>query len=353
MTKIEQIKADLRAGPKKWLITGIAGFIGSNILETLLMLDQAVVGLDNLSTGYSHNLENVRKIVGEEKWAGFEFLQGDIRNLDDCKSACLGVDYVLHQAALGSVPRSIDDPVATNQSNVDGFLNMAVASIDAGVKRFVYASSSAVYGDSPHLPKIEDRIGDSLSPYAASKLINEIYSGVFSKVYDFQWIGLRYFNVFGKRQDPQGAYAAVIPRWIHALLNFEKPVVNGDGETSRDFCYIKDVVQANVLAALSDNPDAVNKAYNIAFGDRTTLNQLLALIKKSLSVHIPEIGNIAPEHGPFRKGDVRHSLADTGRARELLGYQPEYSVGEGIAETIDWYVAEFAQDKIKKKVCAG
>ena len=349
MTKFEQIRDELKSDPKTWLVTGVAGFIGSNILEILLTLDQTVIGLDNLSTGYGHNLDNVRKIVGDEKWTRFNFHEGDIRSLDDCKSACRGVEYVLHQAALGSVPRSVDDPIATNQSNVDGFLNMAVASIDAGVKRFVYASSSAVYGDSPHLPKTEDRIGDSLSPYAASKLINEIYSGVFSKVYEFEWIGLRYFNVFGKRQDPKGAYAAVIPRWIHALLSLESPVVHGDGETSRDFCYIKDVVQANILAALSESPQAVNKAYNIAFGDRTSLNQLLALIRKSLSVHIPEIEGILPEYGPFRKGDVRHSLADVGRAKELLGYMPGYSIENGITETIDWYIEEFAPDKKLKR----
>jgi UDP-N-acetylglucosamine/UDP-N-acetylgalactosamine 4-epimerase len=342
MKNIDQLKAELKISPKTWLVTGVAGFIGSNILEMLLMLDQTVTGLDNFATGYGHNLDNVRKIVGDEKWARFTFHEGDIQNLDDCKSACRGVEYVLHQAALGSVPRSVEDPIATNQSNVDGFLNMAVASIEAGVKRFVYASSSAIYGDSVHLPKIEDQIGNSLSPYAASKLINEIYAGVFSRVYEFEWIGLRYFNVFGKRQDPQGAYAAVIPRWIHALLNFENPVIHGDGETSRDFCYIKDVVQANILAALSDNSKAVNKAYNVAFGDRTSLNQLLGLIKKSLTTHIPEIEGIIPEYGPFRKGDVRHSLADVGRARELLGYMPEYSIEKGISETIEWYVAEFA-----------
>jgi len=345
MNRFEQVRAELESNPKTWLVTGCAGFIGSNIIEFLLMLNQTVVGLDNFSTGYRHNLENVSRIVGEERWSRFDFHEGDIRNPDDCKRACHGVHYVLHQAALGSVPRSIDDPVATNQSNVDGFLNMAIASIDAGVKRFVYASSSSVYGDSPHLPKVEGQIGESLSPYAASKLINEVYSGVFSKVYEFEWIGLRYFNVFGKRQDPKGGYAAVIPRWTHALLNFENPLVYGDGETSRDFCYIKDVVQVNILAALSDNPEAVNKAYNVAFGDRTSLNQLLGLIKGSLSAHIPEISDIAPEYGPFRKGDVRHSLADIGRAKELLGYMPEFSVGKGIRETIEWYVAEFAGDK--------
>lgn len=349
MTVFEHIKTELTISPKTWLVTGVAGFIGSNILEVLLMLDQRVIGMDNFSTGYGYNLENVRKAVGDAKWAGFDFLEGDIRNPDDCRSACSGVEYVLHQAALGSVPRSMDDPVTTNQCNVDGFLNMAVASVEARVKRFVYASSSSVYGDSPQLPKTEDHIGAPLSPYAASKLMNEIYSGVFSKVYDFEWIGLRYFNVFGKRQDPKGAYAAVIPRWIDSLLHLENPVVNGDGETSRDFCYINDAVQANILAALSENPDAVNKAYNVAFGRQTSLNELLGLIRGALSAHIPDVANIVPKYGPFRKGDVRHSLADAGRARELLGYAPEFSVERGIRETIDWYVAEFAPEMQPKR----
>ena len=257
MSIFDKSKAELAKEPKKWLVTGVAGFIGSNLLEALLELDQPVIGMDNFITGHPHNLEDVKSTVGPEKWSKFEFVQGDIRNPEDCRRACSGVDYVLHQAALGSVPRSIDNPIRTNDCNVDGFLQMLAAAMQAHVKRFVFASSSSVYGDNEKLPKVEDEIGSSLSPYAASKLINEIYAGVFSRVYDLNWIGLRYFNVFGKRQDPKGAYAAVIPCWINALINRKTPVINGDGETSRDFCYIKNVVQANILAALSDSPEAL------------------------------------------------------------------------------------------------
>jgi UDP-N-acetylglucosamine 4-epimerase len=334
----DNIRAELVKEPKKWLVTGVAGFIGSNLLEALLELDQSVVGMDNFMTGYPHNLEDVRSTVGPEKWRRFEFIRGDIRSAEDCRKACAGVDYVLHQAALGSVPRSIDDPITTNTCNVDGFLQILVAAMDARVKRFVFASSSSVYGDSEKLPKVEDEIGSMLSPYAASKLINEIYAGVFSRVYDLNWIGLRYFNVFGKRQDPKGAYAAVIPCWIDALTNRKTPVINGDGETSRDFCYIKDVIQGNILAALCGSHEALDKVYNIACGDRTTLNELLRLIQDSLSSHMPEVAGIEPEYGPFRKGDVRHSLADISRARELLGYGPQYSVARGMKEAIQWYV---------------
>ena len=338
MSIFDNIRAELVKEPKRWLVTGVAGFIGSNLLETLLELDQQVVGIDNLLTGYPHNLEDVKRTVGPEKWAKFEFLRGDIRDPEDCRRACSGVDYILHQAALGSVPRSIDDPVTTNECNVDGFLQMLVAGMQARVKRFVFASSSSVYGDSEKLPKVEGEIGEVLSPYAASKLVNEIYAGVFSKVYDFDWIGLRYFNVFGKRQDPKGAYAAVIPCWINALINLEIPVINGDGQTSRDFCYIQDVVQANILAAVCNRPAALNKAYNIACGDRTTLTQLFGLIKRSLCSHMPEIEGIEPKYGPFRKGDVLHSLADISRAGELLGFAPMYSVARGMEETMRWYV---------------
>lgn len=341
MSSFAKVAQDLLHSPRKWLVTGVAGFIGSNLLETLLGLDQHVVGMDNFFTGYAHNLEDVRKAVGEEKWARFEFIEGDIRNPEECRKACSGVDCVLHQAALGSVPRSIDDPGTTNACNVDGFLNMQVAAMEAGVKRFVFASSSAVYGDSETLPKVEEEIGAPLSPYAASKLVNEIYAGVFSKVYDFQWVGLRYFNVFGKRQDPKGAYAAVIPCWIDALMSGRRPVINGDGETSRDFCYIKNVVQANILAALVDTPEALNRPYNIACGDRTTLNELFHLIRSSLCAHIPAAAAIEPEYGPFRKGDVRHSLADITRARNLLGFESEYDVAGGMAECMKWYVQTF------------
>ena len=338
MSIFDNIKAELAKEPKRWLVTGVAGFIGSNLLEALIELDQQVIGMDNFLTGYPHNLEDVKRTVGSEKWAKFEFIRGDIRNPEDCRRACSGVDYILHQAALGSVPRSIDDPIATNECNVDGFLQMLVAGMQARVKKFVFASSSSVYGDSEKLPKVEEEIGAALSPYAASKLINEIYAGVFSKVYGFDWIGLRYFNVFGKRQDPKGAYAAVIPGWTDALINLETPVINGDGETSRDFCYIKDVVQANILAAVSDRPAALNKAYNVACADRTTLNELFRLIKKSLCSHLSGIEGIEPKYGPFRKGDVRHSLADISRAGELLGYVPVYNVARGMEEAMDWYV---------------
>ncbi len=339
MSTFERIKAELGKDPKKWLVTGVAGFIGSNLLEALLELDQSVVGMDNFITGYPHNLEDVKSTVGPERWGKFEFIQGDVRSPDDCRRACSGVDYVLHQAALGSVPRSIDDPIETNSCNVDGFLQMLVAAMEARVKRFVFASSSSVYGDSEKLPKVEDEIGAVLSPYAASKLANEIYAGAFSKVYDhLRWIGLRYFNVFGKRQDPNGAYAAVIPRWIDALIGRKTPVINGDGETSRDFCYVKDVIQGNILAALCNSAEALGRVYNIACGSRTTLSELLGLIRDSLSPHMPGVDGIEPEYGPFRKGDVRHSLADISRAGEVLGYEPQYSVAAGIAESVPWYV---------------
>ncbi|MCE5333222.1 MAG: SDR family oxidoreductase [Desulfobacteraceae bacterium] len=348
MTKFDLLKADLSAKPKRWLVTGVAGFIGSNLLEALLQLGQSVTGLDNFLTGYSHNLQNVKEIVGPRKWSNFTFIEGDIRKPEDCRSACDGVDFVLHQAALGSVPRSIEDPIATNQSNVDGFLNMLMAVKDAGIRRMVFASSSSVYGDSARLPKVEHAIGNSLSPYATSKLINELYADVASRVYSVEWIGLRYFNVYGKRQDPKGAYAAVIPRWINALMSSEKPMVYGDGETSRDFCFIQDVVQANLLAAVSDNKDAVNNAYNIAYGARTTLNDLLGLISRSLARHLPETAGIEAERGPFREGDVRHSHANVSKARELLGFEPQYTVERGIAETIEWYVGAGAA----KAACA-
>lgn len=338
MSRFDIIKDELREKPKKWLVTGVAGFIGSNLLEALLEINQFVIGIDNFITGYPHNLDDVKRAAGPEKWRNFEFIEGDIRSSEDCRRACSGVDYVLHQAALGSVPRSIDDPITTNMCNVDGFLQMLVASLKAGVKRFVFASSSSVYGDSPKSPKVEDEIGAALSPYAASKLVNEIYAGVFSKVYDFNWIGLRYFNVFGKRQDPKGAYAAVIPCWIDALIHQNSPVINGDGETSRDFCYIKDVIQANILAATSNHPESINKVYNVACGRFTTLNQLFNLIRDSLSFHLPEVAGTRPEYGPFRKGDVRHSLADVSLADRLLGYAPRYNVESGMKESILWYV---------------
>ncbi|MGV1098207.1 SDR family oxidoreductase [Thiovibrio sp. JS02] len=331
---LDRVKAD----PKTWLVTGVAGFIGSNLLENLLLLGQRVIGLDNFSTGRQENLDNVRMEVGEERWKLFSFLRGDIRNIEECRAACGGVDYVLHQAALGSVPRSIEDPITTNQSNIDGFVHMLVAARESKVKRFVYAASSSTYGDHPALPKVEEQIGRPLSPYAVTKYVNELYADVFAKTYGMETIGLRYFNVFGKRQDPQGAYAAVIPRWIDELRRSRSPIVNGDGETSRDFCYIDNVVQANFLAATSRNGEAVNKVYNVAFGQRTTLNELFARIREMISRYAPEVNAVEPTYGPARQGDVRHSLADISLAGRLLGYEPEIDVSRGLRETVDWYV---------------
>ena len=338
MSKIEDVRTQLKASPKKWLVTGVAGFIGSNLLQELLELGQTVMGMDNFSTGKRENLEDVREEVGTNKWERFHFMEADIRNLEDCVRACDGVDYVLHQAALGSVPRSIDDPIKTNQSNVDGFLNMLTAARDSKVKRFIYAASSSTYGDHPALPKQEDRIGRPLSPYAVTKYVNELYAHVFAMTYALESIGLRYFNVFGKRQDPNGAYAAVIPKWIGLLLSRQRPTINGDGETSRDFCYIDNTVQANLLAATSDNPEAINKVYNVAYGQRTTLNELFRLIKSSLIPFTPQAQTIEPKYGPPRKGDVRHSLADICRVRDLLGYVPKYDVKKGMKDTMKWYV---------------
>jgi len=343
MPKIDEIKSELKTNPKTWLVTGVAGFIGSNLLEELLNLDQIVVGLDDFSTGHQHNLKDVEKQVSPESWSRFRFLEGDIRKLSDCHRACETADYVLHQAALGSVPRSIDDPITTNQCNVDGFVNMLVGSRDAGVKRFVYAASSSTYGDHPKLPKVEDEIGRPLSPYAVTKYVNELYADVFSSAYGTESIGLRYFNVFGKRQDPNGAYAAVIPKWIEALLTGEQPIINGDGETSRDFCYIDNVVQANILSAVSSNDDAVNKVYNVAYGERTTLNELFSMIKEGLRPFQPEVASIDAIYGDERKGDVRHSLADITRVKELLGYNPAYDVKEGMKKTVEWFFRQSAE----------
>jgi nucleoside-diphosphate-sugar epimerase len=337
MLRIDQIKADLKANPRKWLITGVAGFIGSNLLEELLNLNQTVIGLDDFSTGKQENLNDVQRQVIPERWKRFLFVEGDIRNLADCRKACEGVDFVLHQAALGSVPRSIDDPITTNQCNIDGFVNMLVAAMDAGAKRFVYAASSATYGDHPGLPKVEDEIGRPLSPYALTKYVNELYADVFARTYGIESIGLRYFNVFGKRQDPNGAYAAVIPKWIGSFLAGEPPVINGDGKTSRDFCFIDNVVQANLLAALSPNGKAVNQVYNVAYGNRTTLNQLFAMIKEGLLPFRPDLKSMEPLYGPPRKGDVLHSLADITRARKLLGYEPTFDVKEGMKRTVQWF----------------
>ncbi|MEQ1544793.1 SDR family oxidoreductase [Methyloglobulus sp.] len=330
--------------PATWLITGVAGFIGSNLLETLLDHDQLVIGLDNFATGHRHNLDQVKGIVGEKKWVNFKFINGDIRNLATCHHACEGVDFVLHQAALGSVPRSLEDPINTNTANIDGFLNMLVAARDAKVKRFVYAASSSTYGDHPGLPKVEDQIGKPLSPYAVTKYVNELYADVFARCYGLQSIGLRYFNVFGPRQDPDGAYAAVIPKWIAAMVRNEDLFINGDGETSRDFCYIKNVVQANLNAATTENASAINQIYNIAVGDRTTLNQLLEFIRANLATHFKHLDDFKPIYRDFRAGDVRHSLADISKAQTLIAYAPTYHVREGLTEALDWYLANLHLD---------
>lgn len=326
------IKDQLKQKPYTWLITGVAGFIGSNLLETLLKLDQKVIGFDNFSTGYQKNLDAVLASVLEAQRGYFTFIEGDIRSEADCQKAVRGVDYVLHQAALASVPRSIQLPELVNEVNVGGFLRVLKASVDANVKRFVYASSSSVYGDSPELPKVEDKIGNLLSPYAATKRINELYAEVFSRCYGIETIGLRYFNVFGPRQDPTGAYAAVIPLWFSAVLRNESPIINGDGETSRDFCYIDNIVQANILSATTKNEKAVNQSYNIAVGERTTLNQLAEMITNILSKE-----DIAPKYVDFREGDIRHSLADINKAKNLLGYSPQCTVVEGIRRAKNYY----------------
>lgn len=343
MTAYETLKQQLKSEQKSWLVTGVAGFIGSNLLEALLKLNQYVVGLDNFSTGYQHNLDEVQNIVNPEQWANFKFIQGDIRNLDDCRRACEGVDYVLHQAALGSVPRSIEDPIATNQNNIDGFLNMLVAVRDSKVKRFVYAASSSTYGDHLDLPKVEDKIGKPLSPYAVTKYVNELYADVFARTYGLQSIGLRYFNVFGPRQDPNGAYAAVIPKWIAAMIKNDPVYINGDGETSRDFCYIGNAVQANLLAATANNADAANQVYNVAVGDCTNLNQLYVQIRDALAGESPHLKNAQPVYCNFREGDVRHSLADIRKSRNLMGYVPKYKIDEGLKEAMDWYISFFAK----------
>jgi UDP-N-acetylglucosamine 4-epimerase len=352
MTPYQQILQTLAASPKTWLITGVAGFIGSNLLEVLLKLDQRVVGLDNFATGFQHNLDEVQSLVTPAQWANFHFIQGDIRNLEDCQQAMkwtehaviaseakqsLHVDYVLHQAALGSVPRSLADPITTNSSNITGFLNMLVAARDAQVKSFTYAASSSTYGDHPALPKVEDNIGKPLSPYAVTKYVNELYADVFSKCYGLHTIGLRYFNVFGPRQNPNGAYAAVIPKWVSSLLKDERVFINGDGETSRDFTYIQNAIQANLLSATATHP-ALNQVYNVAVGDRTTLKQLFTLVRDHLAPFgVP--ANTEHECRDFRAGDVLHSLADISKAQQLLGYEPTHRIADGIQAATIWYVS--------------
>ena len=340
MSPYIHLQTHLQATPCTWLITGVAGFIGSNLLEALLKLDQRVVGLDNFATGHQRNLHEVQTLVTPDQWARFKFIEGDIRELAHCEQACNGVDYVLHQAALGSVPRSLADPITTNAANITGFLNMLVAARDAQVKSFTYAASSSTYGDHPGLPKVEDTIGKPLSPYAVTKYVNELYADVFARCYGFNTIGLRYFNVFGPRQDPEGAYAAVIPKWIASLIKGEPVYINGDGDTSRDFCFIANVVQANLLAATTQSPDALNQVYNVAVGDRTTLNDLHAQLHRNLLPHCPHLVGAQPVHREFRAGDVRHSLADIGKAQSLLGYVPTQRIGEGLALAMPWYIGQ-------------
>ena len=369
MSPYTQLQQNLSQHACTWLVTGVAGFIGSNLLETLLKLNQRVVGLDNFATGHQRNLDEVQTLVSPAQWANFNFIKGDIRTIEDCQRAMvwntnvpallpfplgegrgegspndsIPVDYVLHQAALGSVPRSLADPITTNAANITGFLNMLVAARDAKVKRFVYAASSSTYGDHPGLPKVEGTIGKPLSPYAVTKYVNELYADVFGKTYGLQSMGLRYFNVFGPRQDPNGAYAAVIPKWIASMIKGEPVFINGDGETSRDFCFIANVVQANLLAATTLNPEAVKQVYNVAVGDRTTLNELYEQLHLNLLPSYPHLRGVKPVYRNFRAGDVRHSLADISKASTLLGYQPTHCIGDGLKVAMAWYVPLLTQ----------
>ncbi|WP_457934131.1 Vi polysaccharide biosynthesis UDP-N-acetylglucosaminuronic acid C-4 epimerase TviC [Pseudoalteromonas sp. SCSIO 43210] len=340
MSRYEQIKTELLSSPKTWLVTGVAGFIGSNLLEHLLKLNQKVVGLDNFATGHQHNLDEVQGLVTAEQWQGFNFIEGDIRNYQNCEAALAnngnGVDYVLHQAALGSVPRSMADPLTTNAANITGFLNMLQAAKEANVKSFTYAASSSTYGDHPALPKVEENIGNPLSPYAVTKYVNELYADVYAKTYSFKTIGLRYFNVFGQRQDPNGAYAAVIPKWTAAMIQGEDVYINGDGETSRDFCFIENTVQMNILAATADD-EAKDNVYNVAVGDRTTLNVLYNAIQSALKLCDIDASK-KPIYRDFRAGDVRHSQADISKAFNSLSYKPEFRIDEGIFKAIAWYI---------------
>jgi UDP-N-acetylglucosamine 4-epimerase len=343
MSAYATLKMKLQSKQYSWLISGAAGFIGSNLLEALLQLNQKVVGLDNFSSGYQRNLDEVQSIVTPEQWKNFRFMQADICNLASCQTACTGVDFVLHQAALGSVPRSVEDPITTNSSNVTGFLNMLVAARNAKVKRFVYAASSSTYGDHPSLPKLEGHIGKPLSPYAVTKYVNELYADVFCKTYGLQSIGLRYFNVFGPRQDPEGAYAAVIPKWISSMIKGEQVYINGDGETSRDFCYIANAVQANLLAASTQSTEAINQVYNIAVGGRTTLNELYAQLKHNLISSCPHLKDSQAVYRDFRAGDVLHSLASIDKAKDSLGYEPTQNLGQGLRLVTPWYTTQTLQ----------
>lgn len=338
LSAYEELLERLEKEQHTWLITGVAGFIGSNLLEALLKLDQKVVGLDNFSTGYQKNLDEVQFLVSKNQWSNFKFIEGDIRNLENCQLACGGVEFVLHQAALGSVPRSIEDPINTNSVNISGFLNMLVAARDANIRRFVYAASSSTYGDHPDLPKVEDRIGKPLSPYAVTKFVNELYADVFGRTYGVETIGLRYFNVFGRRQDPNGAYAAVIPKWVASMIQGNEIYINGDGQTSRDFCYVDNVIQINLLAALTTDEDAINQVFNVAVGDRTSLLQLFECLKTNLGTFSVDILYKEPKFRDFRSGDVRHSQASIEKSKRLLGYQPLFTIRDGISNLLSWYI---------------
>jgi UDP-N-acetylglucosamine 4-epimerase len=329
-TNYETVRTDLCRSPAMWLVTGAAGFIGSHLVEALIELDQHVRGLDNFSSGREENLRGVKS-------GQFELLRGDIRDLDTCRRACAQVDYILHHAALGSVPASVEDPLTTHAINVTGFANILISAREQRVKRVIYASSSAVYGDDATLPKVEDKIGSPLSPYALSKYANELYAANFKRCFDVNSIGLRYFNVFGPRQDPQGPYAAVIPKWIEAMIADEPVFINGDGETTRDFCHVSNVVQANLLAATA-KPEALNNVYNVAMGKATTLNELFEIIRNELAGRFPDAKQLTPKYRDFRPGDVRHSQADLSRSRRLLGYEPKISLKEGLASAMEWYI---------------
>lgn len=337
MSAYDDLSDALRSQPRTWLVTGAAGFIGSHLVERLLRLGQTVRGLDNFSTGKRANLEEVRTSVSDEEWARLHMVDGDLRDPVTCAAACEGVEHILHQGALGSVPRSIEDPLSSHQSNVDGTLNLLIASRDAGVKRFVFASSSSVYGDSSDLPAVEERVGRVLSPYAATKTINETYAGVFARAYGMEPVGLRYFNVFGPRQDPEGAYAAVIPKWIDAILRGEQVFINGDGSTSRDFCYVQNVVQVNLLAATTENPEALDRAFNVAMHARTSLSELFGKLKQLLQERDPSLVVPDPVYREFRAGDIPHSFADVSKAKRLLGYEPTHDIDQGLQEAIEWY----------------
>ena len=339
-----QVRIDLAHAPRRWLVTGAAGFIGSNLLQSLLELDQHVVGFDNFATGHRRNLQEVERSVAPAQWARFRFIEGDIRDSEACRRACDGIDFVLHQAALGSVPRSVADPITTNSVKISGFLEMLAAARSAGVRRFVYAASSSTYGDHPGLPKVESLIGKPLSPYAVTKLANELYADVFSSTYGFPSIGLRYFNIFGARQDPDGPYAAVIPRWISAMIHHEPVYINGDGETSRDFCYVANAVQANLLAATTPDAAAVNQVYNVAVGQRTTLNELFQHLRAMLAPRFARLAGLTPIYRDFQAGDVRHSLADISKANRWLGYDPTHTIADGLAEAMEWYLGHLTNE---------